>query len=522
MQFKTFSEMIRRQAEDLRDQTAFVTPSRTWTYAEVDAESSRTAQGLAALGIGCGDRVACLTKHIPECIVLLLAASKLGAVCAPLNWRLAATELEYVINQSEAKVLLTDQFLLPTLLQVSMPDIRRLLIVDAERHPDALAPWRASYLPGDPGYVGEPDDTILQLCSSGTTGLPKAVELTHSGIMLQCQYSRSAYCVDATTVQLNVLPTFHVAGTVSALSMLLEGAVSVSLPEFEPARVIRAIAEHRITQAFLVPAMILFLLQVPGVAAADFSSLNSIAYGGSPVSEQLLVEALRVFNCDMMQVYGFTEASGALTALSATDHYPSAARVDLLRSAGRPIEGVSLKIVDPGSGRSLADGEVGEIWARTRQLLKGYFRDEQATAQSFPEGRDEHGGWFRTGDAGYLRDGYLYINDRVKDMVISGGENIYPSEVENAIAAHPAVADVAVIGVPDQVWGEAVKACVVLRQGAQVTETELIDFTRERLARYKCPKSVDFVDVLPRNPSGKLLKRILREPYWSQRDRQVG
>ena len=241
----------------------------------------------------------------------------------------------------------------------------------------------------------------------------------------------------------------------------------------------------------------------------------------APISESVLAAATRLFGCGFMQLYGLTETTGAIVYLPPADHDPDGPRRHLMRSAGKAGRLVGLRIVDTASGRDQPEGEVGEIWIRSPQNMLGYWGNPEATAQAFPEGRDAQGGWFRTGDAGYLREGYLFIHDRIKDMVISGGENIYPAEVENALMKHPAVADCAVIGVPDARWGESVKACVVLREGATVTEREIIDFMRAQIAHYKCPKSVDFLAALPRNPSGKLLKYVLRQPYWAGRDRAV-
>jgi fatty-acyl-CoA synthase len=319
----------------------------------------------------------------------------------------------------------------------------------------------------------------------------------------------------------NALPAFHIAGLGLALISIARGGQTVCQPEFDPARVIAGVGEHRITHMFLVPAMILALIRTPGVERGDYRTLRSISYGASPISESVLVEALRVFGCGFVQLYGLTETCGAVTYLAPEDHDPGGARGHLLRAAGRAGPGVALRIVDAASGRDCAPGEVGEVWIRTRQNMKGYWRNPQATAQAYPEGRPDGVGWFRSGDAGYLRDGYLYIHDRIKDMIISGGENIYPAEVENALMQHPAIADGAVIGVPDERWGEAVKACVVLKPGTSTSAADIIDFVRERIAHYKCPKSVDFVKALPRNPSGKLLKYQLRQPYWQGQDRAV-
>jgi len=235
----------------------------------------------------------------------------------------------------------------------------------------------------------------------------------------------------------------------------------------------------------------------------------------------VLVDAMRTFRCRFIQVYGLTETTGAVTALAPEDHDPQGPKKHLLRSAGRPIEGVELRVVDPASGRDLPEGEVGEVWIRTRQNMKGYWANPRATDAVFAERPAAGPAWLRTGDAGYLRQGYLFLHDRIKDMIISGGENIYPAEVENVLMQHSALADCAVIGVPDEQWGEAVKACVVLRPGERASAAEIIEFMRARIAHYKCPRTVDFLEAIPRNPTGKILKRVLREPYWKGKERRV-
>jgi acyl-CoA synthetase (AMP-forming)/AMP-acid ligase II len=261
--------------------------------------------------------------------------------------------------------------------------------------------------------------------------------------------------------------------------------------------------------------MIQFMLAAPGAREADYSTLRGISYGASPISDQVLVEALNTFRCDFMQVYGLTETTGAITMLPPADHDPDGPKKHLLRSAGKPIENVALRVVEPGGERDCAEGEVGEVWIRSPQNMKGYWGNDKATRAA------TSGGWFRSGDAGYLKDGYLFLHDRIKDMIVSGGENIYPAEVENALMQHPALADGAVIGVPDERWGEAVKACVVLKPGAQASEAEIVEFMRARIAHFKCPKSIDFLEAIPRNPTGKILKRVLREPYWRGRERRI-
>jgi long-chain acyl-CoA synthetase len=301
---------------------------------------------------------------------------------------------------------------------------------------------------------------------------------------------------------------------------LYHGCRTVVLRDIDPARILQVIPEFGVTNAFMVPAVIQFLLMTPGVESTDFSSLRTLVYGASPITDKVLIQGIETFGCEFIQVYGLTETTGAITQLDGVDHDPEN-RPHLLRSCGRPYPWVEMRAVD-ATGKDVPVGEVGELWTRSHQNMAGYWNNPDATSEAItPDG------WFRTGDAGFLdAEGFVYLHDRVKDMIVSGGENVYPAEVENVLARHPAVADVAVIGVPDERWGEAVKAIVVLAAdspvGADEIEADLIAFARESLAGYKLPKSVDVADVLPRNPSGKLLKRELREPYWAGTDRRVG
>jgi long-chain acyl-CoA synthetase len=283
--------------------------------------------------------------------------------------------------------------------------------------------------------------------------------------------------------------------------------------EVDPPAILRAVESFRVTKAFFVPAVILFLMQTPQCRTTDFSALDLIVYGASPAPLDLLRNAVQTFGCGFAQLYGLTETTGAITCLPPEDHGEHA--VERLKSCGKPMHGVEIRIVD-ALGKDVPLGGVGEVICRTPQIMLGYWNLPEATERAI------RNGWFYTGDAGYLdQDGYLYIYDRVKDMIISGGENIYPAEVESALFSHPALADVAVIGVPDPQWGEAVKAVVVRKPGGEISESELIAYARERIAGYKVPRSIDFADALPRNPTGKILKRELRKPYWENQERQV-
>jgi acyl-CoA synthetase (AMP-forming)/AMP-acid ligase II len=513
--------VVRNVIAQKPDAVTYRTPARNWTVREIGEASDRVAQGLKALGIGPGDRVAALTKHTTECILLTLAACKLGAVFMPVNWRLAAPEVEFIVNDGKARFLMVDAAFVPTVQKGAYPGIQLMLATDRAEGLESFHDWLARFEPLGNHHEAAPGETALQLYSSGTTGLPKGVELTHANLLLPRTVFRDVWGFQGgKSVMFNALPSFHIAGIELALLTLLLGGETVLQPDFDPQKILPAIGEHRITHLFLVPAMIMVLVNTPGADQADYSSLECIAYGAAPISEKVLLDAMRVFGCGFLQVYGLTETTGAVTYLPAEDHDPNGPRAHLLRSAGKALPGVELRIVN-ASGKDVPDGEVGEVWIRTVQNMKGYWNNPKATREVFPEGQPADGGWFRSGDAGYLRESYLYIHDRIKDMIISGGENIYPAEVENALMKHPAVADVAVIGVPDAKWGESVKACVVLKPAATAGAGEIIAFAREQIAHYKCPKTIDFLPALPRNPSGKLLKYQLRKPYWEGLERKV-
>ena len=519
---QTFIEIVQHQARTRPAALAYRCGDRRWTFAEVERDSNRIANTLAALGIGPGDRVAALTKFHVEALLLTLAAAKLGAVCMPVNWRLAPAEVRYIVDHGGAKLMLADRGFLPLVDRAGMPQLQQVVVTDGafEDFP-GFHEWYAAASDAMTPVSAKPEDPMLQLYSSGTTGLPKGVVLSHAGLVFNCQLGVTVWQVGADSVVGNALPTFHIAGANMALFSLYIGATGSSYPDFDPGGFIEAIGRHGITHTFLVPAMILFMLQSPKLKEGDYRTLKLISYGGSPISDRVLTDAMAAFGCGFMQVYGLTEIAGSATFLMPEDHQTRGPKAKLLRSAGQAVPGARVRVVEPGTLTDLPEGQTGEVLIESPGNMIGYWGNPEATAAAFPEGRNPRGGWFRSGDGGYLDGGYLYINDRIKDMIISGGENIYPAEIENALMQHPGVADGAVIGVPDAVWGESVKACVVRRPGSAVTERELIDFLRERLAHYKCPKSVDFVDTLPRNPTGKLLKRILREPYWQGKERGV-
>jgi long-chain acyl-CoA synthetase len=357
----------------------------------------------------------------------------------------------------------------------------------------------------------------MQLYTSGTTGLPKGVMLTNANMSSAIEAANETFHIADDTVSLVAMPLFHIGGSGWALCGMSRGGRSVILRDVDPNLLLELIARERITEMFLVPAVLMFLLATPSLGTTDLSSLRVIFYGASPISEDVLVKCMDAFGCAFCQVYGMTETTGAITSLPFEDHDPNGPRRGLLRSAGKPHESVQLRIVDPDTGTDAPVGGVGEVWTRSPFNMAGYWGKEGETAATISED-----GWLRTGDAGYFdAEGYLYLHDRIKDMIVSGAENVYPAEVENVLLSHPAVADAAVIGVPHETWGETVKAIVVLAPGASLDEASIIEHCRANLAHYKCPTSVDVTDALPRNPSGKILKRELRAPYWAGKERAI-
>lgn len=494
---------------------------RRLSYGEARAESRRIAGALAAAGLAKGERMAVLSKNSIEMALLYYAASRVGVVPVPLNYRLAPAEWAYIVNDADARLLLAQGPLAEALAPArgELGKVERFVALggtadDCESWADFLATGSGEVPDRD---VGDADD-VYQMYTSGTTGRPKGAVLTHGAVSAQLLQAVMAFGGAPGERALIVAPLYHAAAAVTTFATVQMGGTLFIQDDFVPGDVIRALSEERISTALLVPAMIQFcLVAVPDAKQRSYDDLRLVIYGASPIAEQTLREAIATFQCDFIQGYGMTETTAAATYLFPRDHQRALdSEPGLLLSAGRPLLGTELRVVGADDA-PLPPGDVGEIAIRGPQLMRGYW--------NLPEASDEalRGGWMHTGDAGYLDDrGYLYIQDRVKDMIVSGGENVYPREVEDVLFQHPGVADAAVIGVPDAQWGEAVKAVVVRKEGHDVGEEELLTFCKGRLGGYKRPRSVDFLDALPRNPSGKVLKKDLREPYWAGHGRRVG
>jgi len=493
---RTVAEILRWRAARHPRLDAIREDGRSVTWAQLDASTTELANGLVSLGVQRGDRVAILDKNSGAYIELLLALAKCGAVAAPVNWRLVPREVAQIVTDAGARLVVCgDEF-------SGVADSLGARIMSFAELPRIAGP--------DPSG-DSPEDVLWQLYTSGTTGIPKGAMLSHAnlfaalpGIAIEAPEMREG------SRALVAMPLYHIGGCGWATAAMWAGATLVVVREIVPDALLRTIATEGVEVAFLVPAVLLFLTQVPGVESADFSRLQRMVYGASPITPELLSRCIELFGCRFVQLYGLTETTGAITALRHEDHAG-----ERLLSCGRPGLGVDIRIADPEGGE-LGVGETGELVVRTDQNMLGYWGREEETAAVLRDG------WFSTGDAAAIdAEGFVYLRDRVKDMIVSGGENVYPVEVEAVLAEHAEVADVAVIGVPDHRWGEAVKAIVVRRAGSQVSAEELIDFCRERLAGFKRPASVDFVETIPRNPTGKVLKRELREPYWTGQERRV-
>jgi acyl-CoA synthetase (AMP-forming)/AMP-acid ligase II len=500
-QARLLPELVEHWAEAKPDAEAISYEGQSFTWSQWRDRIRRVAGALRAAGVGRGDRVAYLDKNNLSCLEVVLGAGSLGAATAILNWRLAPDELDYVVRDSGARILFVADELLPAVDGIA----DRPTTVPLSGYEDLIAGAATTGI--DPEVRTE--DPVLVMYSSGTTGRPKGILLSHANVLAHARNTGEAMPVDEDSRSLVAMPLFHVGGSCYAMSGLREGIASTLLREPTGPGLIGAIAQG-CTHAFLVPAVVAGIMAAGQPAITAFGRLKRLVYGASPMPLPLLRAAMAAWpDMEFVQVYGMTEMAGAITVLSPEDHR-DADHAERLASAGRPVGEAELRVVDPVT---LEDAPTGELWFRTPQTMLGYLGQPAATADTItPEG------WLRTGDIGRLDDGgYVYIVDRVKDMIITGGENVYSPEVERVLAEHPAVADVAVIGVPDDHWGESVKAVVQAADGKTVDPDDLVAYARERLAGYKVPRSIDVVEEMPRNATGKILKKVLRSPYWPDR-----
>jgi long-chain acyl-CoA synthetase len=498
------------------DRDAFFDGDYVASYAQHIDRVARLSAALADLGVNADDRFAVMALNSHQFLECYHAAFLGAGVINPLNLRLAPKELEYILADSGTTVCFTDAFFAPVIDRVrEAVGLKHVVMIG-----DGDAPHDAKYeemlaaatprLPDEP----EEDDPVVLMYTGGTTGLPKGVLLDHRAEMLNLYHVMATWRFDEHDSFLHQTPMFHAASMGGMLGVPAAGGVSVFLSLFDPSQVMSLVEQHKVTNTVMVPTMINMLVNHPEFAPERLASLSTLTYGASPMPGALLDQLLTMFpDIEIFQGYGMTESSAVLTALGPEDHRQGGER---LRSAGRPLAGVELSIQDV-DGNPVPNGETGEVCARSGNFMREYWHKPEATAEAF------RGGWYHTGDAGYLdANGYLFLVDRVKDMIVTGGENVYSVEVENAIASHPEVVQCAVIGIPSEQWGEAVHAIVVVRDGAAVTDVEIIAHTREWIAGYKIPKSVEVrTEPLPLSGAMKVLKRELRAPYWEGRERAV-
>ena len=509
----TFDEFITHWAKTRPDRVAMREEDRVMSYGELEERTARVASALLAAGLRKGDRIAWIGKNSDLYFTLFFGAARAGVVMAPIGWRLAPTEWAFIVGDTRAKIVFTGPGFDTAAEQLAgkLDQDPKIVGADAARAMIDAAP-RAAFAPSGA------DDAVLQLYTSGTTGNPKGAVLTNTNLFalrknsadLDLPYTRW----EDDEAVLVAMPCAHIGGTGLGIMALAAGLPGVVLAEFNPDGVFDAVEHHGVTRFFIVPAALQMLLLHPRCASVDYSRLKYILYGAAPIPLDLLRQCIKMFGAQFIQAYGMTETTGTICMLPPEDHDPEGNK--RMRSAGKPLPGVEIKVLGP-DGNEVPTGEVGEVVTRSSNNMQGYWNLPDATAKTMTEG-----GWIHTGDAGYMdEDGYLYIHDRMKDMIISGGENVYPAEVESAIYGHPAVQEVAVIGIPDAKWGETVKAVVVAKPGMTIEEGDIIAWARERIAAFKAPRSVDVIEALPRNASGKILRKDLRAPYWDGYERMV-
>lgn len=508
----TFDDFLAFWAKDRPDRVALEGDDFSLTYKELEEATARVIHALLGMGLKKGDRICWFGKNSATYFTLFYGAARAGIVMVPIGWRLAEPEAAFIIDNAEAKALfLGDGFEACANTIGKRPGLTHCLTAGQTRDL-IMNGTRGEFDPSGP------DEAILQLYTSGTTGNPKGAVLSNRNLFglrkagLDNPPPHSLW--DEDEAVLVAMPCAHIGGTGLGIVALAAGLPGIVLTEFEPTRVFDAVENRGVTRFFIVPAALQMLLNHPDCAKTDFSRIKYIMYGASPIPLELLRQCIAMFGAEFVQNYGMTETTGTICVLPPEDH--TVEGNPRMRSAGKPLPGVEL-IIRGADGKEVPTGQIGEIVTRSSSNMLGYWKLPEATASTM-----DAEGWVATGDVGYKdEDGYVYMYDRAKDMIITGGENVYPAEVENGIYGHPDVLEVAVIGVPDQKWGEAVKAICVPKPGTSIDPDSVIGWARERLAGFKVPKSVDVIDALPRNPSGKILRRTLREPYWEGRERQI-
>ncbi|MGO4705961.1 long-chain-fatty-acid--CoA ligase [Microvirga sp. 2MCAF38] len=508
---ETLGDILRNNAHKFPDEIAYVYGDRRVTFREVHERANLLASALYERGLRQQDRVSILSQNTLEFMEAFGACELAGFIAATVNFRLAPPELIYILTDSTPRILIFEAQYAATVEKIkdSLPHIETYVCFSgtapewALDYETLLATGNAAGAPIRP----LPDDIMHLIYTSGTTGRPKGVMRSHRGDIAIAQLMATELGLIVSDRLQLMMPVFHVGARFLQLGMHLRGGSVVLHHDFKPAEILDAIVREKVTMTHMAPTMVQAVLNLPQIEEADLSALHTICYSAAPMPVPLLRRGLKLLGPVFLQLYGMTEGGG--TTLHKRQHKPDGSPEDIKRlgSIGQAAPNVDVKIVDD-EGRALPVGQPGEILTRTASHMVGYWNNSAATIAALRDG------WYHTGDLGYLDDqGFLYLVDRKKDMIISGGENIYSREVEEALATHPAIQDVAVIGVKDEYWGETVRAVSVLGDGQAVTESDLIEYCKTQIASYKKPKSIVFVDELPRLPSGKINKVVLRQLY---------
>ena len=514
---QTLKELLNENAKEYSDKTAFIFENKRYTFKQVNQRINSLINALASMGVRKGDRVGLLAYNSAQDFEVFNIA-KAGRICVPLNYRSMARELVYLINNSEANALILEKEFVDTILTIrhELVGVKNFICLDAAV--ENMASYEqliSSFPPDEPVDSVEADDPCTLFYTSGTTGRPKGALHTHKSILAESAAVGQNFTPN--DIALCVMPFFHVAGSaVYLFPAFASGATAVIHKTFDETTILETIEREKVTYICLVPAMIIRLLEHPDLNKYDISSLRNIVYTGAPMPFEALRRGVERFGKIFVQLLGQTETLN-LTILKKEDHNieGSAKEIKRLESVGKPSRAGEVRIIDE-QGHDVPVGEAGEIIARSDRMMKEYWKLPKETAEIMK------GGWLHTGDIARMdEDGYIYIVDRKKDMIISGGENVYSQEVEEVLHTHPAVQEAAVVGVPDEKWGESVKAVIVLRKGMTATEDDIINFCKERLASFKKPKSVEFWDSLPMTGSGKIMKSEIRDRYWKGYEKKV-